>query len=78
MTEGGVKQRRKSGLKSGGRGSGLKNGFSMKISKKSRFFQAILKKSIFQDKFAKNFDFLQVISQKFSLSQGKFPKNFDF
>src|SRR6218665_1808272 len=36
------------------------------------------KKSIFQGKFPKNFDFLQVISQKISIFQGKFPKNFGF
>ena len=47
---------------------------------KFRFFTGIFtqKKSIFQDKFPKNFDFFQAISLTSLISEGKFLKNFDF
>src|SRR6218665_1667915 len=83
----GTCQRRQSGLKSGGSWIRVKKfRFSKKNSEKFRLFQAIStfsgnfknKKSIFQGKFPKKFDLLQVISQICSISQGQFPKNFDF
>src|SRR6218665_2939560 len=66
----GYHQRRQSGLKSGGRGSGAKKSdFSRQISKKFRLFQAISQK---------NFDFFQKISQKNLDCSGKFNKTSDF
>src|SRR6218665_34538 len=57
----GEQQRRQSGLKSGGRGSGSKNfDFYRQISEKFRFFQAILQKNIeFSRQISENFDFVR-------------------
>src|SRR6218665_809911 len=74
-------QRRQSGLKSGGSWTRVKKfRFSIKISEKFRFFQAIsqTKKSIFHGKFPESFGFFPVLSQKISIFEVKFPKNFDF
>jgi len=62
-----IRQRRQSGLKSGG------SWIRVKI-----FSGNFTKKSIFQGKLPKNFDFPQVISQNISIFQDKFLKNFDF
>src|SRR6218665_2036175 len=61
----------------------------MQFHKKFRFSRKIFKEILilfrqfhkaidFEDKFPKNFDFFQVISQTNSIFQDKFPKNFDF
>src|SRR6218665_1648929 len=72
-------QRRQSGLKSGGRGSGsTKFQFSRQVQTKFRFLQAIfLKISIFPGKFSKNFDFFRQIFEKFRFCQ-EILKKFDF
>src|SRR6218665_3593320 len=71
-------QRRQSGLKSGGSRI-LVNHFDLKILIFSGNFTN--EKSIFQSKFRKNFDILQVfyrqISEEFPFL-GNFTKNFDF
>src|SRR6218665_2727776 len=71
-------QRRQSGLKSGGRGSGLKNFvilgkcpknldfFRQFHKQKNRFFRANFQKiSIFSDDFTKKFDFSRQIFEEF-------------
>ena len=67
-------QRRQSGLKSGGRGSGsTKFRFSRQISEKFRFFQASFwKVLIFPGKFLKNFDFFRKIFERFRFFQAIF------
>src|SRR6218665_3046288 len=61
----GEQQRRQSGLKSGGRGSGSKKfDFYRQISEKFQFFQVILQKNIeFCSQISENFDFLQAIKK---------------
>src|SRR6218665_1895814 len=63
------RQRRQSGLKSGGRGSRLKNQFSRQISEKFRFFPG---------NFTKDFDLSRQISEKFDFFSGNFTKSFYF
>src|SRR6218665_1598610 len=61
----GWQQRRKSGLKSGGRGTGSTNfDFYRQISEKFQFFQAILQKNIeFSRKISENFDFFRQLKK---------------
>src|SRR6218665_694916 len=61
----GEQQRRQSGLKSGGRGSGSKKfDFYRQISEQFQFFQAILQKNIqFCKQICEHFDFFQAIKK---------------
>src|SRR6218665_3814020 len=70
----GEQQRRQSGLKSGGRGSGSKNfDFCRQISEKFQFFQAILQKNIeFSRQISENFDFFRQL-KKLIFQAKKFP-----